>query len=81
MRFSGCRSAEIHTLQNRDRSRLLRLESLDEAAQHALAAGDFGSFEQLAPWQHNVRWLFAPGRQFDAEDAIRGHFAAAGRTE
>ena len=61
--------SEIRILQNRDQSRLLRLEALDEGAQHALAAGDFdgvevtadfGGFEQLAPWHHNIRWLFAP---------------------
>jgi hypothetical protein len=62
-------SSEIRILQNRDRSRLLRLEALDEVALNALAAGDFdgvevtadfGGFEPLAPWQSNIRWLFAP---------------------
>jgi len=60
---------EVHILQNHDRSRLLRLQVLDEATRSALAAGDFdgvevtadfGSFEALAPWQHQIRWLFAP---------------------
>jgi hypothetical protein len=62
-------SSEIHVLQNRDQSRLLRLDALDDTAKQLLSAGgfdgvevtrDFGGLEQLAPWQQQVRWLFAP---------------------
>ena len=41
-------SSEIRTLQNRDQSRLLRLEALDEAARHALAGGDYDGVEVAA---------------------------------